>query len=672
MKANSNRFYRVLLIEDSETDRQTVAHYLRQRPTTAYHLLHAESGQQGLELCEAEIDCVLLDHQLPGCDGNEILRQLRAAYPYLAIVVMTHAADEQGAVQCLKLGAEDYLSKRNLTAEHLERTIRYACQQAQHRRQFDAQQAELEATNQRLRREVAERKAAEAELRERENQLRVITEHLPALISHVGADLRYRFVNRCYERWYGIPSEKMVGRHIRELLGEGNYEKVKDQIRLVLSGKQTTFQNDVVNPRTGARSVVTTYVPEFDDDGSVIGFFAMVFDQTDVRRAVDKFNDSERRFRQLAGAVPQMVLAARAEGFLDYLDQDELAESVIETAGSVVVVLNPQGQIMRLNRSLEEVSGYEREEVQGRDWFATFLPAEDHRGAREAFEQVLSNQPSRGRVAPIITKQGLRREFSWWERPIRDVEGNITGLLLLGHDVTELYEAQARALQAERLAAIGEAMTALAHESRNALQRSQANLEMLTRDVEDRPQAIQFIRRIQKAQDDLHQLYEDVREYAKPIRVTPEPNDLGEIVRETWEQLAPVRTGRRVELMEHLAGDDLQCEVDRFAMRQVFRNILENSLAAAVDPVKIDITYEPTELAGERALQIRLRDNGPGFSPEVRQRIFDVFFTTKTHGTGLGMAIARRLVEAHQGQIAVSSEPQQGAEFVITLRRRRR
>lgn len=672
MKANSNRFYRILLIEDSETDRQAVAQYLRQRPTTAYQLLHAETGQQGLELCAADIDCVLLDHQLPGCDGNEVLRQLRTTYPYLPIVVMTHAADEQGAVQCLKLGAEDYLNKRSLTAEYLERTIRYAYQQAQHRRQFDAQQAELEATNQRLRREVAERKATEAELREREVQLRLITEHLPALIAHVGADLRYRFVNRCYEQWHGVPAEKIVGRHVRELLGDGNYEKVKDQIRLVLSGQQTTFQNDIVNPRTGPRSVVTTYVPEIDSKGEVVGFFSTVFDQTDVRRAVAKFNDSERRFRQLAGVVPQMVLAARAEGFLDYLDQDELAESVIETAGAIVVVLDPQGQIMRLNRFLEEVSGYELEEVQGRDWFATFLPAEDHHGARKAFAQAISNQPCRGRVAPIITKQGWRREFSWWERPIRDTEGNITGLLLLGHDVTELYEAQKRALQAERLAAIGEAMTALAHESRNALQRSQANLEMLMRDVEDRPQAIQFIRRIQKAQDDLHQLYEDVREYAKPIRVNPQPADLRAIVRETWEQIAPVRAGRSVELIEHLRCSDLQCEVDCFGMRQVFRNILENSLAAAVDPVKIDATYEATELGGEPALEIRLRDNGPGFSAEVQQRIFDVFFTTKTHGTGLGMAIARRLVEAHHGQIAVRSEPQHGAEFVITLRRRRR
>jgi DNA-binding NtrC family response regulator len=85
----------------------------------------------------------------------------------------------------------------------------------------------------------------------------------------------------------------------------------------------------------------------------------------------------------------------------------------------------------------------------------------------------------------------------------------------------ELKAAQQRALQAERLAAIGEAMTGLVHESRNALQRSQAALARLARRVKDRPEALDLIALVQKAQDDLHQLYEEVREYAAPIRINP-------------------------------------------------------------------------------------------------------------------------------------------------------
>jgi signal transduction histidine kinase len=100
----------------------------------------------------------------------------------------------------------------------------------------------------------------------------------------------------------------------------------------------------------------------------------------------------------------------------------------------------------------------------------------------------------------------------------------------------------------------------------------------------------------------------------------------------------------------------------------VFRNILENALAACRDPVEIDVICSASVHNGQPALRVAVRDNGPGLSLEQRQRIFEPFFTTKTKGTGLGMAIARRIVEAHGGQIAVG-DPGRGAEIVITLPR---
>ena len=102
---------------------------------------------------------------------------------------------------------------------------------------------------------------------------------------------------------------------------------------------------------------------------------------------------------------------------------------------------------------------------------------------------------------------------------------------------------------------------------------------------------------------------------------------------------------------------------------QVFRNLLENSLAACSDPVVIQIECRDAQLKGQPAIEVRVRDNGPGLTPAARQSVFEPFFTTKTKGTGLGMAIARRIVEAHGGQISVGNEHSNGAEFVITLLR---
>ena len=108
---------------------------------------------------------------------------------------------------------------------------------------------------------------------------------------------------------------------------------------------------------------------------------------------------------------------------------------------------------------------------------------------------------------------------------------------------------------------------------------------------------------------------------------------------------------------------------DPFRLEQVFRNILDNSLAACADPVAIEIRSAAAEIDGQPALRIIVRDHGPGLSPEQRQRIFEPFFTTKTRGTGLGMPITKRIVEAHGGTIAVGEGGGVGAEIILTLPR---
>ena len=220
--------------------------------------------------------------------------------------------------------------------------------------------------------------------------------------------------------------------------------------------------------------------------------------------------------------------------------------------------------------------------------------------------------------------------------------------------------AQQRALQAERLAAIGEMVAGLAHESRNALYRGQVCLEMLALEVEDRPEALRLIARLQQAQDDLLTLYEDVQGYAAPLQLERRVCDLAEIWRTAWMHLAPLREGREAVLREEIEGLDLHCAVDPLRLEQVFRNLLENSLAACRDPVEIAIHCTAAEVDGHPGLRVAVRDHGPGLGPEQRQRLFEPFYTTKTKGTGLGMAITKRIVEAHGGRIAVGEGAARG------------
>ena len=234
-------------------------------------------------------------------------------------------------------------------------------------------------------------------------------------------------------------------------------------------------------------------------------------------------------------------------------------------------------------------------------------------------------------------------------------------------DVTDRKRAEERARQAGRLAAIGETMAALVHESRNALQRSKASLEMLALEVEDRPEALKLVSRVERAQEDLHRLFEEVRQWAAPLHLRREACNLRELWQEVWQHVIQAQPLRKTRLEEELAGE-ARCPVDRHAMAQVFRNIFENAVDVSPNGEPVSIRCrDHSNGKGQSEVVISISDRGPGLTAEQQQRIFEPFFTTKTKGTGLGMAIASRIVQSHGGTITASSP--RGAQIEIRLPR---
>jgi signal transduction histidine kinase len=241
----------------------------------------------------------------------------------------------------------------------------------------------------------------------------------------------------------------------------------------------------------------------------------------------------------------------------------------------------------------------------------------------------------------------------------------ITNQKLL-EEIAERKRAQEQALQRERLSTIGQMVAGLAHESRNALQQIQSALEMLRRRIQGSLE-LSMLAEIQKANDRLHRLLENVRNYAAPLKLECEAHDLPKIWQEAWNQLAPARQGRDVTFKEDLGQLDLECWVDPFRLELLFRNIFENALAACNDPVYIGLRCSTIEWEGRSVVKIRIADNGTGLSDEQRQRIFEPFYTTKARGTGLGMAIAKRVVEAHGGQISAAEDVRSGTAIDVLI-----
>jgi PAS domain S-box-containing protein len=361
-------------------------------------------------------------------------------------------------------------------------------------------------------------------------------------------------------------------------------------------------------------------------------------------------------------------ITARKRAAEELRQERDFAESLIQTAQAIVLVLDPEGRVVRFNPYMERLSGYRLEEVAGKDWFSLFLPARVRPRVRKAFGEALADIEIRGYVNEILTRDGHEREIAWWARTLKDAEGRVAGVLSVGQDVTDLRQVQEKLLQAERLAGIGQMITGLAHESRNALQRMQACLEMLQLEVQGNPGALDYVQRIQAAQDYLGQLYEEVRAYAKPIQIERRPCDLRRLWGAAWADLELRWREKSVVLEDRTAGMDLTCDVDPFALGQVFRNLLENAIGFCRE--RVAVIAAETELEGAPAVSVVINDDGPGLPADQRPRLFQPFFTTKTHGTGLGLAIVKRILEAHGGRVELTTGPLRGAAFALAVPRR--
>jgi PAS domain S-box-containing protein len=117
--------------------------------------------------------------------------------------------------------------------------------------------------------------------------------------------------------------------------------------------------------------------------------------------------------------------------------EKEFAESMFNTAQAIILVLDKQGRIVKFNPYMEELLGYKLEEVKGKDWFDTFLPKTDHTKLRELFKKATNDVSTKGNVNPILTKSGREVLIEWYDKTLKDKDGQAIGLLSIGRDVTE-------------------------------------------------------------------------------------------------------------------------------------------------------------------------------------------------------------------------------------------
>jgi two-component system sensor kinase FixL len=235
------------------------------------------------------------------------------------------------------------------------------------------------------------------------------------------------------------------------------------------------------------------------------------------------------------------------------------------------------------------------------------------------------------------------------------------------HVFDKAHPNEADSIESHRLSAVLQMVTGLAHESRNALQRAQSCLELLELGTSDADEQHQLIDSIRRALTDLNQTYERVKAYASPITLTRSTVDLRQLCQTVFDELTESLNDCGASLTFIDGNHCCKALLDPTQMRIVLRHLIENALETSGSKTAIEVRCDEVTLRGQAAIEVRIRDHGSGFDSSLENKLFEPFITTKQRGEGLGLAVCRRIIEAHGGEISAGNHPEGGVEVRMVL-----
>jgi len=231
----------------------------------------------------------------------------------------------------------------------------------------------------------------------------------------------------------------------------------------------------------------------------------------------------------------------------------------------------------------------------------------------------------------------------------------------------QLEKAQADARRSERLAALGQLSAGLAHEIRNPLGVIKGSAEMLNQKLSAAdPLSAELAGYISSEVNRLSALVSRFLDFARPLHAETHAQEITTLIEKALKSVADHWKGGPVRVTRNYANDLPLALLDDNLCEQVFVNLFQNAYEAMDEKggeLRVDISN--AESNGRKAIQVRVEDDGPGISLDIREQIFNPFFTTKKSGVGLGLSIVSKIMDEHEGSIRVEGGPGQGTRFVL-------
>ncbi|MCW8132104.1 MAG: PAS domain S-box protein [Planctomycetota bacterium] len=355
-------------------------------------------------------------------------------------------------------------------------------------------------------------------------------------------------------------------------------------------------------------------------------------------------------------------------------DSKDYVENLIRTANVMIVGLDADGRVQVFNEEAEKVTGYRREEFEGRNWLEVLVPRARYPEAWAAYPELEARQLPESFDSPILAKDGRERHIRWQNSLLRKGD-RITGSISFGLDLTEQRGLEEHLRQAGKMEAIGRLAGGVAHDFNNLLMVISGYSELLMKrmagNAENEAHLRHLMKAVRRAVELTRQLLAFGRKQVLQLRVIELNLVIGDL-----ERILRRLIGEHIRFETRLDPRLRKVKADSSQVEQVIMNLVLNARDAmpkggvlSIETGNIDVLTASGDLAPGPYVCITVSDTGVGMDAKTCARIFEPFFTTKEvgKGTGLGLAMVYGIVKQSGGVIQVDSEPGKGTRFHIYL-----
>ncbi len=385
---------------------------------------------------------------------------------------------------------------------------------------------------------------------------------------------------------------------------------------------------------------------------------AMHYDDTRCVLAVVRDVDDHKRFaEQLAAEKEQLAITLRS-----------IADGVITTDNN--------GRVVLINKVAEKVTGWGQDEAAGKALSEVFrLGDESHDGINTySIHDLLtpSRDMSGRRKTILVGRDGAKKDISHSVAPIYDPDSQVVGVVVVFRDITDQKRLEQELHKVKKLESVGILAGGIAHDFNNILAAILGNMNLARMHIETGSKADHLLEQAEKASLRAQNLTRQLLTFSKGGEPVLEAVNLAEVIEENANF---VLRGSPVRSEFIIPPDLLRVAIDPGQIGQVIQNIILNARQAMADKGgTIQVACENCKscaMVGDNhttgCVKVIIKDDGPGMAPEIVEKIFDPYFSTKDEGSGLGLAISHSIIQKHGGVLSVESTPGQGTTFTIKL-----